>query len=42
MRKTILSWISELLAVTISLGALLAIFLILRREDGKLLTAWTL
>ncbi|KAJ4984102.1 hypothetical protein SVAN01_10390 [Stagonosporopsis vannaccii] len=42
LRTTLLSWGFELLAITVSLGALLAIILVLRREEGKPLTAWTL
>ncbi|KAH6625727.1 hypothetical protein C7974DRAFT_396605 [Boeremia exigua] len=42
LRATLLSWGFELFAVTVSLGALLAIILVLRREDGKRLTEWRL
>lgn len=42
LRTTLLSWGFELLAVTVSLGALLAIIMVLKREEGKPLTAWTL
>lgn len=42
LRTTFMSRAFEIFAVIISLGALLAIIFVLRREDGRPLTAWTL
>lgn len=42
VRSTMLSWASELVATTVSVGALLAIVAILGREDGKPISEWSL
>jgi hypothetical protein len=41
-RKSMMSWALELIAIVISIGSLLAIIAILRREDGRPLSSWTL
>lgn len=42
LRSTLISWMPELVGVAVSIGSLIAIVVILRREDGKPLTAWSL
>lgn len=42
LRNTLLSWAFEITAITITLGALLAIVFVLQRENGKSLSSWTL
>lgn len=42
LRTVLLSWSFELLAVTVNVGALLAIILVLRREDGRPISDWSL
>ncbi|KAF1925703.1 uncharacterized protein M421DRAFT_103015 [Didymella exigua CBS 183.55] len=37
-----MSWLPELVAVVVSVGSLLAIFAVLRREDGKPISEWSL
>lgn len=41
-RSVIIAWVSELIAVVVSVGALTAIVALLRREDGKALSEWSL
>jgi hypothetical protein len=42
LRNTLLSWAFEITAITVTLGALLAIIFVLHRENGKSLSSWTL
>lgn len=42
VRSTTLSWLPELFAVLVSVGSLLAIVAVLRREDGKPISEWSL
>ena len=42
LRYTLSSWAFEIAAITITLGALLAIIFVLHRENGKSLSSWTL
>ena len=42
LRTTLVSWLLEIFAVTISVGSLLAIVAILRHEDGRPFSAWSL
>lgn len=42
VRSTVKSWMPELFAVMVSVGSLLAIVAVLRREDGRLISTWNL
>ena len=42
IRKSLMSWVLELIAIVVSIGSLIAIIAILRREDGRPLSSWTL
>lgn len=42
VRSTVMSWLPELIAVLVSVGSLLAIVAVLRREDGKPISDWSL
>ncbi|KAF3039289.1 hypothetical protein E8E11_004756 [Didymella keratinophila] len=42
MRSTLMSWLPELFAILVSVGSLLSIVVVLRREDGKPISEWPL
>jgi hypothetical protein len=42
VRSTMMSWLPELFTVLVSVGSLLAIVAVLRREDGKPISEWSL
>jgi len=42
VRSTMVSWLPELFAVLVSIVSLLAIVAVLRREDGKPISEWSL
>lgn len=42
VRSTLMSWLPELFAILVSVGSLLAIVAVLRRQDGKPISDWSL
>lgn len=40
--STVMSWLPELIAILVSVGSLLAIIAVLRKEDGKPISDWSL